>query len=108
MELGEFESSAVSFDRDFVGFPMIHRELQDVVKYLGYLTKLDQDGKHDQRRMLVQSECGSLFLGRSGTGKTHALHCVINEAKEMGYYPVDGSLMFKKERVMPEDVGAFF
>lgn len=108
MELREFEQSDVSLHKDFVGFPLIHEELQDIVNYLGYLNKLDQDGKHDQRRMLVQSECGYLFLGRSGTGKTHALHCVINEAKEMGYYPVDGSIIFKKERVMPEDIGAFF
>ena len=108
MELRKFDSSNVRLNRDFVGFPLIHNELLDIVKYLDYLTKLDQEGKYDQRRMLIQSECGSLFLGRSGTGKTHALHCVINEAKEIGYYPVDGSIMFKKEKLTPEDVGEFF
>ena len=108
MELREFESSDVSFYRDFVGFPLLRDELQDLVKYLEYLRRLDRDGMHDQRRMLIQSESGSLFLGRTGTGKTHALHCVVNAARERGYYPVDGSTMLKKERVHPEDIGAFF
>jgi len=108
MELREFESSEVSLYKDFIGFPIIREELRDIVKYLEYLNRLDQDEMHDQRKMLIQSECGSLFLGRTGTGKTHALHCVVNEAKERGYYPVDGSTMLKKERVHPEDIGAFF
>ncbi len=108
MELREFESSEVSLYKDFIGFPLIREELWDIVKYLEYLNRLDQDEMHDQRKMLIQSECGSLFLGRTGTGKTHALHCVVNEAKERGYYPVDGSTMLKKERVHPEDIGAFF
>jgi len=108
MELREFESSEVSLYRDFVGFPLIREELQDLVKYLEYLSRLDRDRMHDQRKTLIQSESGSLFLGRTGTGKTHALHCVVNEAKERGYYPVDGSTMLKKERVHPEDIGAFF
>ena len=108
MKLGEFESNDVSLHENFVGFPLILKELQDIVKYLEYLNKLDQDGKQDRRRMLIQSECGSLFLGESGTGKTHALHCVVNEAKKLGYYPVDGSMMLKKERVAPEDIGEFF
>jgi hypothetical protein len=108
MELREFESSDVSLSRNFVGFPLLRDELQDLVKYLEYLRRLDQGGKHDQRQMLIQSESGSLFLGRTGTGKTHALHCMVNEARERGYYPVDGSTMLQKERVHPEDIGAFF
>ncbi|MCJ7785405.1 MAG: AAA family ATPase, partial [Desulfobacterales bacterium] len=108
MKLGEFEANDVNFEKNFVGFPLILKELKDIVKYLEYLTKLDQAGKQDQRRMLMQSECGSLFLGGSGTGKTYALHCVVNEAKKIGYYPVDGSRMLKKDRVASEDVGDFF
>ena len=67
MELREFKSSEVNLYKDFVGFPLIRKELQDIVKYLEYLNSLDQDGMHDKRKMLIQSECGSLFLGRTGT-----------------------------------------
>jgi hypothetical protein len=108
MELREFESSEVSLYKNFVGFPLIHEELRDIVKYLEYLNSLNREEMHDQRKMIIQSECGSLFLGRTGTGKTHALHCIVNEAKERGYYPIDGSTMLRKERVQPEDIGAFF
>ena len=108
MEIREFESNEVNLDKDFVGFPLIREELRDIVKYLEYLNKLNQEGEHDHRKMLIQSECGSLFLGRTGTGKTHALHCVVNEAKEIGYCPVDGSMMLKKERVNSGDIGEFF
>jgi len=108
MELREFESSEVSLYKDFIGFLSIREELLDIVKYLEYLNKLNQEGKRDHRKMLIQSECGSLFLGRTGTGKTHALQCIVNEAKERGYYPVDGSTMLKKESVNPGDIGEFF
>src|SRR4030042_4143032 len=104
MTLREFKSNDVTLHENFVGFPLLLKELQDLGKYLEYLNKLDHEGKQPQRRMLLQSECGALFLGGSGTGKTHALHCVVNEAKKIGYYPVDGSLMLKKESVAPEDV----
>ena len=108
MELVEFESNGVSLSNDFIGFPLIREELLDIVKYLQYLTQLDHDAKHDQRRMLIQSECGSLFLGRTGTGKTHALQGVITEARAIRYFPVDGSTMLENERVGPKDVKAFF
>jgi SpoVK/Ycf46/Vps4 family AAA+-type ATPase len=108
MELREFESREVSLDTDFIGFPSIREELQDIVKYLAFLNTLSQEGKHDHKKLLLQSECGSLFLGRTGAGKTHALHCIVNEAKEIGYCPVDGSTMLKRERVNPGDIGEFF
>lgn len=108
MGIREFESNEISLNEDFIGFPLLREELQDIVKYLDYLNQLDHEGMHDQRKLLIQSECGSLFLGRTGTGKTHALHCVVNEAKKRGYYPVDGSTMLKKERVPPEEITTFF
>ena len=108
MELKEFKPRAVSLTEDYVGFPSIHEELRDVVNYLGHLVRLTRDGKDDYRRMLSEAECGCLFLGRTGAGKTHALHCVVNEAVRLGYRPLDGSLMLGKSMVDPRDVREFF
>ena len=108
MGLREFEPREISLSKDFVGFPTIQGELNDIVNYLGHLQKLTRDGKDDYRRMLVQAECGALFLGRTGAGKTHALHCVVNEAAKEGYHPVDGSTMLGKTDVEPRDVREFF
>ena len=104
MELKEFKPREISLSEDYVGFPSIHEELRDIVNYLGHLIKLTQDGKDDYRRMLSEAECGCLFLGRTGAGKTHALHCVVNEAAKLGYHPLDGSLMLGKSVVDPRDV----
>ena len=108
MELKEFKPRSISLHGDFVGFPLIHEELRDIVNYLGHLVSLSREGKDEHRRMLVQGECGALFLGRTGTGKTHALHCVVNDATKHGYYPIDGSIMLGKTRVDPRDVREFF
>jgi hypothetical protein len=108
MELKAFKPRTISLYEDFVGFPLIHEELSDIVNYLGHLDRLSREGKDDYRRMLVQAECGALFLGRTGTGKTHALHCVVNEATKQGYYPIDGSIMLGKTEVDPRDVREFF
>ena len=108
MELKEFKPREISLSEDYVGFPSIHEELRDIVNYLGHMVKLTQDGKDDYRRMLAEAECGSLFLGRTGAGKTHALHCVVNEATKLGYHPLDGSLMLGKSVVDPRDVREFF
>jgi SpoVK/Ycf46/Vps4 family AAA+-type ATPase len=58
--------------------------------------------------MLIAAESGSLFLGRTGAGKTHALHCVVNEASKLGYKAVDGSVMLGKTVIDPENVREFF
>jgi len=108
MELKEFKPREISLSEDYVGFPSIHEELRDIVNYLGHMVKLTQDGKDDYRRMLAEAESGSLFLGRTGAGKTHALHCVMNEATKLGYHPIDGSLMLGKAVVDPRDVREFF
>jgi len=108
MELKEFKPREISLYTDFVGFPSIKEELRDIANYLGHLNRLTQDGMDDQRRMLVQAESGSLFLGRTGTGKTHALHCVVNEAMKEGYYPIDGIVMLEKTLIEPRDVREFF
>lgn len=108
MELKEFKPRAISLHEDFVGFPSIHKELRDILNYLGHLISLTRAGKDDYWRMLVGAECGALFLGRTGAGKTHALHCVVNEAMKEGYHPVDGSLMLGKTVVDPSDVREFF
>ena len=108
MELLTFKPRKISLNDDFVGFPTIREELRDIVNYLAYLNKLTAEGKNDYRRMLSEAECGSLFLGRTGAGKTHALHCIVNEAVKQGYHPVDGSLMLGKSVVDPMDVRAFY
>ena len=108
MELKEFKPREISLSEDYVGFPSIHEELRDIVNYLGHMVRLTQDGKDDYRRMLAEAESGSLFLGRTGAGKTHALHCVVNEATKLGYHPLDGSLMLGKAVVDPRDVREFF
>ena len=108
MDLREFKPREISLHEDYVGFPSIHEELRDIVNYLGYLVRLSRDGKHTYRRMLSEAESGCLFLGRTGAGKTHALHCVVNEASRLGYLPVDGSLMLGKSVVDPVDVREFF
>lgn len=108
MELREFKPREISLDKDFVGFPSIYEELRDIVNYLSYLKRLTHEGKDDYRRMLAQAECGALFLGRTGAGKTHALRCVVNEVLKEGYYPIDGSVMLGKTEVEPRDVRDFF
>jgi ATP-dependent Zn protease len=108
MELKELKPREINLSEDYIGFPSIHEELRDIVNYLGHLVKSTQDGKDDYRRMLTEAECGSLFLGRTGAGKTHALHCVVNEAAKLGYHPLDGSLMLGKAVVDPRDVREFF
>ena len=104
MELKAFKPRAISLFEDFVGFPSIQEQLRDIVNYLNHLIRLSREGKDDYRKMLVQAECGALFLGRTGAGKTHALHCVVNEASKQGYYPIDGSMMLGKAEVDPVDV----
>ena len=108
VKLKPFNPRDISLSDDFIGFPLIHEELREIVEYLGYLSKITEEGKDEIKRMLVAAESGSLFLGRTGAGKTHALHCVVNEAKKKGYYPVDGSLMHEKSVVDPKDVREFF
>ena len=108
MKLKSFVPREISLSDDFVGFPLIHQELFDIVKYLGHLINITRVGKDDYKRMLIAAESGSLFLGRTGAGKTHALHCVVNEAVKLGYYPVDGSLMLGKTVIDPVDVREFF
>ena len=108
VKLKPFNPRDISLSDDFIGFPLIHDELREIVEYLEYLTKVTAEGKDEIKRMLVAAESGSLFLGRTGAGKTHALHCVVNEAKKKGYYPVDGSLMHEKAVIDPKDVREFF
>ncbi|MCW4050029.1 MAG: ATP-binding protein [Candidatus Bathyarchaeota archaeon] len=108
MKLKAFVPRDISLSDDFVGFPLIHQDLFDIVKYLGHLIRITQEGKDDYKRMLIAAESGSLFLGRTGAGKTHALHCVVNEAIKLDYYTVDGSLMLGKTVIDPIDVREFF
>jgi len=108
MELREFRPRDISLHEDFVGFSAIREELIDIVNYLGYLKRLTLGGKDDYWRMLVGSEPGALFTGRTGAGKTHGLHCVVREAAKLGYLPIDGSMMLGKTRVDPSDVREFF
>jgi len=108
MKLTSFVPRDISLSDDFVGFPLIHQDLSDIVKYLGHLKKITQDGKDDYKRMLIAAESGALFLGRTGAGKTHALHCVVNEAIKLDYYAVDGSLMLGKAVIDPKDIREFF
>ncbi len=108
VKLKPFNPRDISLSDDFIGFPLIHDELNEIVEYLAYLKKVTDEGKDEIKRMLISAESGSLFLGRTGAGKTHALHCVVNEAKKKGYYPVDGSLMHEKAVVDPKDVREFF
>jgi SpoVK/Ycf46/Vps4 family AAA+-type ATPase len=108
VKLKPFNPRDISLSDDFIGFPLIQDELREIVEYLEYLTKITEEGKDEIKRMLVAAESGSLFFGRTGAGKTHALHCVVNEAKKKGYYPVDGSLMHEKAVIDPKDVREFF
>jgi len=108
MKLKSFVPKDISLSDDFVGFPLIHQDLFDIVKYLGHLIRITQEGKDDYKRMLIAAESGSLFLGRTGAGKTHALHCVVNEAIKLDYNTVDGSLMLGKTVIEPIDVREFF
>jgi SpoVK/Ycf46/Vps4 family AAA+-type ATPase len=108
MKLKSFVPRNISLSDDFVGFPLIHQDLYDIVKYLGHLVKITQEGKEDYKKMLIAAESGSLFLGRTGAGKTHALHCIVNEAFKLDYYIVDGSLMLGKTAIDPIDIREFF
>jgi SpoVK/Ycf46/Vps4 family AAA+-type ATPase len=108
VKLKPFNPRDISLSDDFIGFPLIHDELREIVEYLEYLKKVTAEGKDEIKRMLIAAESGSLFLGRTGAGKTHALHCVVNEAKKKGYYPVDGSLMHEKAVIDPKDIREFF
>ena len=108
MKLKSFVPRDISLSEDFVGFPLIHKDLFDIVNYLGHLIKVTKEEKYDYKRMLIAAESGSLFLGRTGAGKTHALHCVVNEAIKLDYYSVDGSLMLGKTVIDPIDVREFF
>lgn len=108
VKLKPFNPRNISLSDDFIGFPLIHDELKELVEYIEYLKRVTDEGKDEIKRMLVAAESGSLFLGRTGAGKTHALHCVVNEVKKKGYYPVDGSLMHEKAVVDPKDVREFF
>jgi len=108
MTLTSFVPRNISLSDDFVGFPLIHQDLADIVKYLGHLKRITQEGKDDYKRMLIAAESGALFLGRTGAGKTHALHCVVNEAIKLDYNAVDGSLMLGKTVIDPIDVREFF
>ncbi|MBC8223235.1 AAA family ATPase [Candidatus Bathyarchaeota archaeon] len=108
MKLTSFVPRDISLSDDFVGFPLIHQDLSDIVKYLGHLKRITHEGKDDYKRMLIAAESGSLFLGRTGAGKTHALHCVVNEAIKLDYTAVDGSLMLGKTVIDPIDVREFF
>ncbi len=108
VKLKPFNPRDISLSDDFIGFPLIQDELREIVEYLEYLSKITAEGKDEIKRMLISSESGSLFLGRTGAGKTHALHCVVNEAKKKGYYPVDGSLMHEKAVIDPKDIREFF
>jgi hypothetical protein len=96
MKLKSFVPRDISLSDDFVGFPLIHQDLFEIVKYLGHLIRITQEGKNEFKRMLIAAESGSLFLGRTGAGKTHALHCIVNEAIKLDYKIVDGSLMLGK------------
>lgn len=106
MRLGEFEPKEYGLREDFIGFPIIREELFDVVRYLKYLKRQTRDPH--ARGLLIQAESGCLFLGETGTGKTHALHCVVNEAKKADYHPIDGNMMLQKGDVHPRDVKEFF
>ncbi|MCK4953240.1 ATP-binding protein [Candidatus Bathyarchaeota archaeon] len=108
MDLKEFKPREISLYENFVGFPSIHKELCDIVGYLKYLNKLTKDGNHEHKKMLIQAESGSLFLGRTGTGKTYALHCIANEAKKEDYFLIDGKTMLQKKETEPKDVIDFF
>ncbi len=108
MKLQAFVPRDISLSDDFVGFPLIHQDLSDIVKYLGHLIRITREGKDEYKRMLIAAESGSLFLGHTGAGKTHALHCVVNEAIKLDYNAVDGSLMLGKTVIDPQDVREFF
>ena len=108
MKLTSFLPRDISLSDDFVGFPLIHQDLSDIVKYLGHLKRITQEGKDDYKRMLIAAESGALFLGHTGAGKTHALHCVVNEAIKLDYNAVDGSLMLGKTVIDPIDIREFF
>jgi SpoVK/Ycf46/Vps4 family AAA+-type ATPase len=108
MKLTSFIPRNIGLSDDFVGFPLIHQDLSDIVTYLGHLIGITREGKDDYRRMLIAAESGSLFLGHTGAGKTHALHCVVNEVIKLGYTPIDGSLMLGKTVIDPKDVREFF
>jgi SpoVK/Ycf46/Vps4 family AAA+-type ATPase len=108
MKLTSFLPRDISLSDDFVGFPLIHQDLSDIVKYLGHLKRITQEGKDDYKRMLIAAESGALFLGRTGAGKTHALHCVVNEAIKLDYNALDGSLMLGKTVIDPIDIREFF
>jgi ATP-dependent Zn protease len=108
MKLTSFIPRNIGLSDDFVGFPLIHQDLSDIVTYLGHLIGITREGKDDYRRMLIAAESGSLFLGHTGAGKTHALHCVVNEVIKLGYATVDGSLMLGKTVIDPKDVREFF
>jgi SpoVK/Ycf46/Vps4 family AAA+-type ATPase len=108
MKLESFVPRDIRLSDDFVGFPLIHKDLSDIVKYLGHLIRITREGKDDYKRMLIAAESGSLFLGHTGAGKTHALHCVVNEAIKLDYCTVDGSLMLGKTVIDPIDVREFF
>ena len=108
MKLKSFVPRDISLSDDFVGFPLIHQDLFEIVKYLGHLIRITQEGKNEFKRMLIAAESGSLFLGRTGAGKTHALHCIVNEAIKLDYKIVDGSLMLGKTVIDPKDVREFF
>jgi len=108
MELKEFKPRKISLQNDFIGFPNIQNELNDIIRFLGYLMKLTQTGKDTHRRMLTEAESGALFLGRTGAGKTYSVHCLVNEARNLGFRPIDGSLMLGKTTVDPGDVREFF
>ena len=108
MKLSPFLPRDISLSDDFVGFPLIHQDLSDIVKYLGHLLRITREGKDDYKRMLIAAESGSLFLGHTGAGKTHALHCVVNEAIKLDFSTVDGSLMLGKTVIDPSDVREFF
>jgi len=86
MKLQSFVPRDIRLSDDFVGFPLIHQDLSDIVKYLGHLIRITREGKDDYKRMLIAAESGSLFLGHTGAGKTHALHCVVNEAIKLDYH----------------------
>jgi SpoVK/Ycf46/Vps4 family AAA+-type ATPase len=108
MKLNSFVPRDISLYDDFVGFSLIHHDLFDIVKYLGHLVRITREGKDDYKRMLIAAESGALFLGRTGAGKTHALHCIVNEAIKLDYTIVDGSLMLGKTVIDPLDVRKFF
>ena len=54
MKLKSFVPRNISLPDDFVGFPLIHQDLIDIVKYLGHLIRITQEGKDDYKRMIKQ------------------------------------------------------